>query len=181
MKPHNYLITITFCFGLLLSSCKSEPTLQTYIVDHQEAPNFTTVDIPLSVLNLDESKLNEAQKTAYNSIKRLNFLGYKKGTTDADVYQTEKTKVEAILNNDVYNELMVINNHGGNFTLKYLGENDEDIDELIVFGNTKASGFGILRVLGKNMKPSQIMSLAKVLEKGDVDISKLNDVIGFFK
>ncbi|WP_299781444.1 DUF4252 domain-containing protein [uncultured Formosa sp.] len=181
MKSYNYLIAITLCLGLLLTSCNSEPTLQTYIVDHQEAPNFTTVDLPLSVLNLDESKLNEDQKTAYNSIKRLNFLGYKKETTKTDEYQTEKSKVETILNNEAYNELMVINNHGGKFTLKYLGDNDEAINELIVYGNSKDAGFGILRVLGKNMKPSQIMSLAKVLEKGDVDMSKIKDVIGFFK
>ena len=180
MKTHNYIIAIAFCFGLLLSSCSSKPTLQTYIVDHQEAPNFTTVDLPLSVLNVDESKLNEDQKTAYNSIKRLNFLGYKKETTEPDAYLSEKTQVEAILNNDAYNELMVINNHGGKFTLKYLGDDEESIDELIVYGNAKDTGFGILRVLGDDMKPSQIMSLAKALEQEDVDMSKVKNAIDFF-
>ncbi|MDW5289342.1 DUF4252 domain-containing protein [Formosa sp. PL04] len=180
MKSYKYIIAITFCFGLLLTSCNSEPTLQTYIVDHQESPNFTTVDLPLSVINLDQSKLNEDQKTAYNSIKRLNFLGYKKVATEPEAYEAEKEKVELILNNKAYNELMVINNHGGKFTLKYLGDNDESIEELIVYGNAKDTGFGILRVLGNDMKPSQIMSLAKVLEKGDIDTSKINDVIGFF-
>ncbi|MHA7944700.1 DUF4252 domain-containing protein [Formosa sp. 3Alg 14/1] len=180
MKSYKLTFAILFCFGLLLTSCKSEPTLQTYIVDHQEAQNFTTVDLPLTVLNLDESKLDDAQLATYKSIKRLNFLGYKKDTTQPDAFITEKEKVELILNNETYNELMVINNHGGKFTLKYVGDDDESIDELIVYGNVKDTGFGVLRVLGDNMKPSQIMSLAKVLEKGDIDMTKMKGAIDFF-
>jgi len=180
MTSIKYIIAITFCFGLLLTSCNSEPTLQTYIVDNQEAPNFTTVDLPLSVLNLDESKLNAEQKATYNSIKRLNFLGYKKDTTQAEAYNTEKEKLEYILNNELYNELMVINNHGGKFTLKYLGNDEAAIDELIVYGHAKDTGFGVLRVLGNAMNPSHIMSLAKVIEKGDVDISQIKNAVSFF-
>ncbi|MFB9052582.1 DUF4252 domain-containing protein [Formosa undariae] len=180
MKSYKLTFAILFYFGLLLTSCKSEPTLQTYIVDHQESQNFTTVDLPLSVLNIDESKLDEAQKTTYKSIKRLNFLGYKKDAAQPEDYISEKEKVELILNNKAYNELMVINNHGGKFTLKYLGDDEESIDELIVYGNAKDTGFGVLRVLGDQMKPSQIMSLAKVLEKGDIDMSKMKGVMDFF-
>ncbi|WP_066219421.1 DUF4252 domain-containing protein [Formosa haliotis] len=181
MKSFKYILTITVCFGLLLTSCKSEPTLQTYIVDHQETPNFTTVDLPLSVLNLDESKLNEDQKEAYKSIKRLNFLGYKKEANQLEAYQAEKSKVEQILNDNIYKELMVINNHGGKFTLKYIGDDDDSIDELIVYGNSNDAGFGILRVLGKNMKPEQIVALAKTIEEGDIDTSKLKDALNFLE
>ncbi|QDO95369.1 DUF4252 domain-containing protein [Formosa sediminum] len=180
MKAQHSIFILAICFTLFLTSCNSTPTLQTYIVDHQEAPNFTTVDLPLSVLKVDQTKLNEDQKTAYNAIKRLNFLGYKKETTDSDTYLNEKTQVENILNDEAYNELMVINNHGGKFTLKYLGDDDQSIDELIVYGNAKDTGFGILRVLGDDMNPSQIMSLAKVLEQGDVDMSQVEGLVKFF-
>ncbi|CDF78807.1 conserved hypothetical protein (DUF4252) [Formosa agariphila KMM 3901] len=180
MTSYKYIIAITFCFGLLLTSCKSEPTLQTYIVDNQESPNFTTVDLPLSVLNLDESKLNEEQKATYNSIKRLNFLGYKKDATQAEAYNSEKEKIEHILNDESYNELMEINNHGGKFTLKYLGDDENSIDELIVYGNAKDTGFGVLRVLGNDMNPSHIMSLAKVIEEGDIDMSQIKNAVSFF-
>jgi len=51
--------------------------LQSYFVDNQETNNFTTIDLPTSVVSFDESKLTEEQKQAYKSVKRLNFLGYR--------------------------------------------------------------------------------------------------------
>ncbi|MBT8394442.1 MAG: DUF4252 domain-containing protein, partial [Bacteroidia bacterium] len=57
-------------------SCNQGPTLQSYIVDNQETNNFTTIDLPTSVVSFDESKLTDDQKQAYESVKRLNFLGY---------------------------------------------------------------------------------------------------------
>ncbi len=58
-------------------SCNQGPTLQSYIVDNQETNNFTTIDLPTSVVSFDESKLTDDQKQAYKSVKRLNFLGYR--------------------------------------------------------------------------------------------------------
>ena len=77
----------TKLFGLLalivLVSCNNGPSLQTYFVDNQESADFITADIPTSVVSLDETTLSEKQKVAYNSVKRLNFLGYKKNETNA--------------------------------------------------------------------------------------------------
>ena len=58
---------ITGCFLITaIISCNQGPSLQSYIVDNQEANNFTTIDLPTSVVSFDESKLNEDQMQAYN-------------------------------------------------------------------------------------------------------------------
>ncbi|WP_435139154.1 DUF4252 domain-containing protein [Formosa sp. A9] len=180
MKALHYLIA-TCCVAFSLISCKSEPTLQTYFVDHQETQNFTTVDLPVSMLGLDETKLNDEQQQAIKSIKHLNFLGYKKDDTQTESYNEELSKVKDILNNTSYNDLMDVNSHGGKITLKYLGDDENAIDELIVFGSSNELGFGVLRVLGDDMKPQQIIQLAKALEDGDFDESQVKNVFNFFK
>lgn len=180
MKPFQYVLLIGY-LTLILTGCKSEPTLQTYIVDHQEAQNFTTIDLPVSMLGLDEAKLTADQKSAIQSIKHLNFLGYKINEIDTEAYQNEMHTVKDILKDKSYNDLMVVNSKGGKLNLKYLGDNEEAIDELIVFGSSNELGFGVLRVLGDNMKPQQIIQLAKALESGDFDESQVKDVFKFFK
>lgn len=179
MKSLHYIF-YTCILSLLITSCKSEPTLQTYFVDHQEAENFTTIDLPVSMLSLDESKLTEDQKQTVKSIKHLNFLGYKKSDKQLEAYNTELAKVGEILKNKSYNDLMDAHSKHGKFTLKYMGDDETAIDELIVFASSDELGFGVLRVLGDDMKPSQIIKLGKALEAGDFDSSQLNDVVKFF-
>jgi len=51
--------------------------LQRYYVDHQETNNFIAQDFPLSLIDIDTSLLNDVQQDAYNSVDKLNFLGFK--------------------------------------------------------------------------------------------------------
>ena len=48
--------------ALLLVSCNDGASLQRYYVDNQETPNFTSIDLPVSILKMDESKLTDNQK-----------------------------------------------------------------------------------------------------------------------
>ena len=115
--------------------CNQGPSLQSYIVDNQETNNFTTIDLPTSVVSFDESKLTDDQKQAYNSVKRLNFLGYRLQEGNEEEYKAELQKVKSILKDEKYKELMRMgNNESGKVLIKYLGT-ETKIDELIVFGN----------------------------------------------
>ena len=92
-------------------SCNQGPSLQSYYVDNQETNNFTTIDLPVSVVNFDESKLTDDQKEAYKSVKRLNFLGYRLKEGNEAEFKAELTKVKAILKDDKYHELMRLGNN----------------------------------------------------------------------
>jgi len=162
-------------------SCNQGPTLQSYIVDNQETNNFTTIDLPTSVVSFDESKLTEDQKQAYKSVKRLNFLGYRMKDGNEAEYKAELLKVKSILKDKKYKELMRMgNNEDGKVLIKYLGS-ETKIDELIVFGNANDQGFGILRVLGKNMKPDNMVKLVDAMQNADVDEDQLKGITEFFK
>ncbi|MBJ7881783.1 DUF4252 domain-containing protein [Gelidibacter salicanalis] len=164
-----------------LFSCNQGPSLQTYYVDNQEQPNFLSIDVPLSMLNLDKEQLTQDQKEAYKSIKKLNMLAYKMKPDHRADYETELAKVTSILEDPKYEELMRGGNpENGKFIIKFLGEED-DIEEFIVFGNIDGKGFAVVRVLGNEMDPNKIMTLASALDKASIDDSQLNQFTEFFK
>jgi hypothetical protein len=161
-------------------SCNDKASLQRYFVDNQEAKDFLTQDIPISVLKIDESNFTKEQKEAYNSVSRLNFLGYKANETNAETLNVEIAKVKAILSDDRYIDLMEFSDKGNKIVVKYIG-NDEEADEVIVFGSSKEYGFGIARVLGNDMSPDKMATLVSVLQGANVDEGQLQDIMSFFK
>lgn len=174
----------TIFYGLLaiimLVSCNNGPTLQTYFVDNQESANFISADIPTSVVSLDETELSEDQKDAYNSLQKLNFLGYKMNESNTDEYKAELEKVKLILQDKKYIELMEFRDKAMKFQIKYIGD-DDSAEEVIIFANSPDMGFGIVRVLGNDMRPEKIATLANAVQSADFDESQLNGITDFFK
>lgn len=162
-------------------SCNQNPSLQTYFVDNQEKPNFLSLDVPVSMLNIDQTKLTEDQKEAYNSVQKLNMLAYRKDSVATADYKDELSKVKAILDDDKYEELMRGGNStDGKFMVKYVGE-DDDIDEFILFGSSNDMGFAVVRILGDDMDPQKLMTLSSVLDQSNIDDGQLKEMIDFFK
>lgn len=164
-----------------LTSCNYGETLQGYYVTNQETPNFISVDIPTSFVSVDNIELTDDQQEAYDSIDKLNMLGYTLGDDNEEEYKAELVKVQALLKDEKYQELF----RGGNSTdgkivVKYIGD-DESIDELIVFGSANDRGFAIIRVLGDNMEPAKIMTLGDVVGKMNSDESGVKDIMKFFQ
>jgi hypothetical protein len=180
MKGTFKSILLTFITALLFAGCNDGPTLQRYFVDNQESGNFTAIDLPVSIINLDESKLTEPQKEAYNSVKRLNFLGYKLDENNVETFNAELAKVKAILKDKKYNDLMEFNDKKAKIVVKYLGD-DDNADEFVVFASSKDIGFGIVRVLGDHMSPEKMMTLADAMKNSDIDESQLSGIMDFFK
>ena len=172
---------MSFFIAAALMSCDYGETLQGYFVANQETPNFVSVDIPTSFVNIDNVTLTEEQKEAYESVDKLNMLAYRLTDDNIDDYKAELAKVQIILKDDRYDELF----RGGNSTdgkiiVKYIGT-DTTIDELILFGSAKGKGFAIVRVLGNNMEPAKIMSLGSVVSQMSSEENSVEEFMNFFK
>ena len=174
--------TFFLAMGLALTvlSCDTDPTLQTYYVDNQETPNFLSVDIPPSIVGLDEANLTEGQLKAYKSIKRLNFLGYKLDEKNMEAYNAELAKVKTILSDEKYEDLMEVNDRAGRFVGKSVGDGDT-IDEFVLFVSRNDTGFGIIRILGDDMDPAQIVTLVDAVKNTNFDSSKVESIMNFYK
>ncbi|WP_282121666.1 DUF4252 domain-containing protein [Algibacter mikhailovii] len=169
----------TFFTAVILVSCGQGETLQRYYVDHQEAKNFISQDFPLSMIEIDKSNFTEQQQEAYNSVDKLNFLGYKASQENADTFKSELSKVKAILSNEKYNDLMEFSDKGNKISVKYLGTNQE-AEEIILFGSSPDMGFGIVRILGDDMSPDKMITLIEAMQKADIDKSQVENIMNFF-
>lgn len=173
-------ILCTVLTTVFLVSCGDGVSLQRYYVDHQEAKSFITQDIPISMVKIDKSGFTEAQQEAYESVNKLNFLGYKADEGNTETYKAELEKVKTILKADKYTDLMEFSDKGRKIVVKYIGD-DEVADEVIVFGSAKEMGFGIIRILGDNMNPEKMGVLVHSLQNANVDENQIQDIMNFFK
>ena len=178
MKNLDKLLTVLIL--TILTACSSEQSLQKYYVDSSENPNFLSFDVPASILNLEETELTPTQKEAVASLRKLNILAFKKNTNNAAEYEVEKTKVNAILRNSEYTELMKMNTEYGKATVKYLGD-DTAIDEVVIYGNSDDKGFALIRVLGDDMNPAHLVQLLQAIQKSDFKGEGLEKIGELFK
>ncbi|MCJ7466247.1 MAG: DUF4252 domain-containing protein [Maribacter sp.] len=175
IKSSLYMVVL-----MALAACSSTQSLQEYYVDNSENPNFLSLDVPTSILNLDDADLTESQREALHSLRKLNILAFKKNASNAAAYKTEKSNVNAILNNRKFTELMKMNTSFGKATVKYLGTEDA-IDEVIIFGNSDDKGFALIRVLGKKMNPAHMIELLQAIQKSDYKGEGLKEIGELFK
>jgi len=171
------LIVLSSC---LLFSCKSEPSLQKYFVDHQNDADFIAIDFPTSLLDTKKTNLTEEEQKSLERVKKINLLALQlKDSIDKDRYTSENHKIAAILDNEKYQTLMRFGSNGTKGVLKYLGEN-ADIDEVIVYANNSQKGLALVRVLGDDIKPQNIIKLVNAIEKERLDLSQLQKALGKF-
>ncbi len=173
-------ITFILLTAIILTSCNNGTSLQRYFVDNQETGGFISQDIPISMIEVDKSEFTEEQLEAYNSVKKLNFLGYKANENNAEILNTELIKIKEILNDSKYNDLMKFSDKGNKISVKYIGDNDE-ADEVVIFGSSKELGFGIVRVLGDDMSPDKIATLVTAMQNANIDENQVQDIMNLFK
>lgn len=175
----NYILLALITTASLVS-CSNGASLQRYFVDNQETKNFISQDIPLSMITIDKTEFTEEQNEAYNSVSKLNFLGYKADENNVENLKAEIETVKAILSDTKYKDLMEFNDRGSKIVVKYIGT-DEEADEVVVFGSSKELGFGVVRVLGNDMNPEKMVTLMNAMQKADVDENQIQDIMNFFK
>lgn len=180
MKRTVKFLFLTAFLSTILVSCSSEPSLQRYFVDHQEQPNFISQDLPVSMVKIDKTNFTDAQNEAFNSVRRLNFLGFNTNADNTENYEAEIIKVRSILKQEKYQDLIEFSDKGRKILVKYIGD-EEEADEVVVFGSAKDMGFAVVRILGDDMSPEKMMTLAEALNNANLDESQMQEMLDFFK
>ena len=159
---------------MLMMSCSNEQSLQEYYVDSQENSNFLSLDLPTSLIMTSQDNMTAEQKETVESIKKVNLLAFQKKDDNTAEYEAEKAKISKILSNDKFQVLMKFNQNGMNAKVMYLGE-DDAIDEIIMYGESYEQGFGLARVLGKNMKPENLIKFMENMDKDMINLEGFED------
>lgn len=171
---------ISVFLSLFLMSCNSEPTLQKYFVKNTENKNFVAMDVSPNILNIDETKLSVEQNAALHSFDKMNILAFKLNEKNKGQFETERAKIDLILKDTKYQELMKFGSGKQSASISYVGS-DEHIEEFVLFANRKETGFVVVRVLGKDMNPTNIMTMLSVLKESKIDLEQLKPLQQFIK
>jgi len=176
MKLFIKITGFVYVVAFLMISCDTNPSLQRYYVDSKENNEFISIDLPSSILQLKDDDVSEEIKNTLATIKKVNFLALQLNDTNKELYISEKQKVKNILKNPKYKQLVRMNLGKTSILVNFLGEEDA-IDEVIVFASDNKKGFAIVRVLGENMNPGNILKLTQEI-KTDGDSEQLKQLGG---
>jgi hypothetical protein len=178
MKTVVYLAT--FLVLLFLLSCNTETSLQKYFVDSSEKKDFIALDISPSIINVDKTKLTSEQKIALASFNKMNILVFKLDQNNKAQYQVESQRLTQILKGKDYNELMKIGSGNDAASISYVGD-ENHINEFVVFAKKKETGFAVVRILGNDMNPNNIMNMLSILKSTNLDMEQLAPLQGLIK
>jgi hypothetical protein len=166
--------------SMLLLSCNNKPTLQKYYVAHAENKNFIALDVSSSIIDVDKTKLTPAQKEALQSFDKMNILAFKGTKENQKAYAEESEKVTKLLKGKDYQELMKIGSGKDAASVSFVGD-ENNIKEFVVFAKKKESGFAVVRILGKDMNPNNIMNMLSLLKSAKLDSTQLAPLKGLIK
>lgn len=171
---------IAILVSLLLSGCNSEPTLQKYFVENSEKKDFIALDVSPTIINMDKTKLTAEQKTALASFDKMNVLAFKLDKSNQKQYDIESQKVTQILKNEKYQNLMKVGSGKDGASVSFVGD-DNHINEFILFAKKKENGFAVIRILGNDMNPNNIMNMISLLKSSNIDLEQLKPLQGLIK
>lgn len=171
---------IAILVSLFLSSCNSEPTLQKYYVENSGKKDFIQVDLSSSLINKDKMKLTTEQKTALESFDKMNIIAFKADGKNKAQYDIESQKVTEILKNKDYQQLMKVGSGKDAATVSFVGDEDH-INEFVFFAKKKENGFAVVRILGNDMNPNNIMNMISLLKSSNMNLDALKPLQGMIK
>lgn len=165
---------------MLFSSCNNEATLQQYFVEKSEVTPFVTLDLPPTVFVTSDS-LSAEEQAAVDNFKKLNVLVYplsERRTTPEFI--AERERVNKILENPEYQELMSFGSGQDRASLRFVGTQD-NIEELVLFASQKETGFAIVRVIGKDMDANSVATLINMRGKVNLNAEGLAPLKAVFE
>jgi len=99
-------------------------------------------------------------------------LAFKCNGKNQAEYEVERLKVNALLKDQKYQQLMRFGSGKNGASVNFVGE-DEHINEFVLYANTTENGFAIVRVLGKDMSPTNILTMISILKDAQLDLEQL--------
>jgi len=65
-------------------------------------------------------------------------------------------------------------------SVSYVG-NEDHINEFVLFAKKKEAGFAVVRILGNDMNPNNIMNMLSLIKNANVDMEQLKPLQGLIK
>ena len=100
--------------------------------------------------------------------------------TKTKQFEIESAKVKQILKGKEYQELMKVGSGTNAASISFVGDEDK-IDEFVIYAKGKNTGFAIVRILGDDMNPNNVMSILSIVKNSGIDMEQLKPLEGLMK
>ncbi len=166
------LIVLFSIFYLVGCQNFYKPTLQKYFVEKMDDSQFMIIDIPLVSFEdyFENPEIKELE--VIKTIKKLNILLFLPRESSPSKIQYERNQVDEILKAQDYESLVSIASNDVNVRLM-IDSKDDKISEALIQFHQKDAFFGLIRVLGKNIKAERIIPLF-----AELNLGVFNDTFG---
>lgn len=167
------ILSLCLC-AIVLTSCQTN-SLQSYMVDHKSDENFISVDFSLKTFVDNFDNLDPEQKEVFEDINKVNFLAFKKNSSNDNDYTSKRQQLIEILSDEFSEGQLMSMNMDGNQVKMYADNIDKQVQEIVLFASNNDKGFLVARLLGDNLNPENFMKMAKM--SGNMDFESLSSMI----
>ncbi|MCY4216128.1 MAG: DUF4252 domain-containing protein [Flavobacteriaceae bacterium] len=175
MNPTKISLKLGVLFIIFyLSGCQNfyKPTLQKYFVEKMDDPEFMVIDIPLVSFEDYFEDPEIKQLDVVRTIKKLNILLFLPRESTPGKTKSESKQVDEILKTQDYESLVFLASDDVDVRLM-VDRKEDKINEALIQFHQEDVVFGLVRVLGKNIKAERIIPLFAKLNSG-----AFNDTFG---
>lgn len=167
------ILKIAFCCMLTVGfqSCKNSKSLQKYIVEKSENPDFFSMNISPKELLKSSIKQNE---NPLEGIENINVLVLK--NSDFQKTNSEYHEIKTILDDEKYQDLVRTNSKGNKFQIDYIGS-DDNIKEVVILIRQGQERLALLRVLTNGLTINQLLQLPEMLKDDNIDSENITKIV----
>src|SRR5690606_35100347 len=104
---------------------------------------------------------------------------FKLNETNKVIYDEERLKVEELLKDKDFQELMKFSNVNGSASVSFVGSEDK-IEEFVLYANSKENGFAVIRILGNEMTPNSVVDMMSIVGSSNLQVEQLKPIQDMF-
>lgn len=157
---------------MFFAGCQQKLSLQKYFVANSDKKDFISLDLAPTFINVDKVSLSPEEKEALESFKKINVLAFKSDSLNQNKFNEEREKVNTILKDKSYQQLIRVGSGKEGGAIYFVGQ-DEHIDEFVLYANKKENGFAVVRIIGDDMNPTDVLNLVRLIQKAGIDMEQL--------
>lgn len=163
-SKHLLRLMVVAVFSVMaLGACSTAPSVQRYIVDHENREGFSSFTVPADVVKLQDGvEVDRESAEALNKLNNLVVLRYERFENSPELFDEYLTELHTCLNPDRYEDIFMMNDGSMRFSLKIRQEQTDRLTEVIALME-QSDSFMIARLTGE-IEPDK---LAKLIRKID--------------
>lgn len=167
-------ISLVLITGLILS-CSNQQSIQEFIIQEQDKPEIWSLDLSTRLIADQYEVTDQIDQEVLKKVRKINLIALplKDSVGNAsiiDKYSTDNQHIKDILKQDKYQELFRFGKASQGFRVYSVGKGDR-LDEIIIFGNDHDAGWLILRILGDDMQPKDIVKAFQNIDLSETDFN----------